>query len=64
MILKKVIKVKSLGHLHVFLFYFYRDLYAWDKSKDTAIENFKKQREFMHTTTANKIAKTLKLEGN
>lgn len=40
----------------------YKDLYDWDKSQSIAIENFQKQREYMHTTTAELIAKALELK--
>lgn len=42
----------------------YKDLYEWDKSKTIAIENFQKEKEFMHSTTASLIAKTLQLKGS
>ena len=53
------------GHFTQVLLYlccfFHRDLFEWDTAKKAAIENFKKEREYMHTTTVNLVAKTLQL---
>lgn len=40
----------------------YKDLYDWDKSRSAAIQNFQKEREFMHTTAVNLIAKALEIK--
>lgn len=37
----------------------YRDLNAWDASRDLAIERFKANRPYMHGTTAAMVAKDL-----
>ena len=36
-------------------------LYAWEQARPVAIEAFKKQRPYMHDTTASMVAKDLKL---
>ncbi|XP_071961520.1 leukotriene A-4 hydrolase-like [Antedon mediterranea] len=40
----------------------YRALYAFDKSKDKAVNNFKEQRKFMHPISSNMVAKDLHLD--
>ncbi|CAH1784371.1 unnamed protein product, partial [Owenia fusiformis] len=40
----------------------HRDLYAWEKARPIAIENFQKHRNEMHTTTAQLLAKDMHLE--
>lgn len=39
----------------------YRDLFKWNKAKQIAIDNFIKERPFMHQTTASLVAKDLEL---
>lgn len=39
-----------------------RDLYGWDKARKMAVENFKANRKFMHSTTAGLVAKEIHIE--
>jgi hypothetical protein len=36
-------------------------LYAWEESRELAIENFRKESQFMHQTTSSLVAKDLSL---
>ena len=57
--LTKTITPVVMEIFHFYSFSFYRDLNQWDAAKEIAVENFKAQRNFMHSLTATMVAKDL-----
>lgn len=60
-IAKKAIEFVTMQGRMKFTRPVYRDLFAWTKTKQLAIDNFKEQEKFMHQTTAGLVAKDMQL---